>query len=154
MTWSNWLVPPFPTSVFFVLGFLTLFQVSYSWLTTLLHERKVKLSDDACKTWYGLLYMVVFVFALQSLVRGQSNSWMFMNFELIAVTFCAYFLNIRIPIYFLFPSVLIFMVFNGSFTHWQSWGHGSGWSVYRRRRFRPHQHRTGYWSPDPARLSG
>ncbi len=123
MTWSNWLVPPFPTSVFFVLGFLTLFQVSYSWLTTLLHERKVKLSDDACKTWYGLLYMVVFVFALQSLVRGQSNSWMFMNFELIAVTFCAYFLNIRIPIYFLFPSVLIFMVFNGSFTHWQSWGH-------------------------------
>ncbi|WP_309297212.1 GGDEF domain-containing protein [Lapidilactobacillus luobeiensis] len=123
MTWSHWLVPPFPTSIFFVLGFLTLYQVSYSWLTTQLHEHQVKISDDFFKTWYGILYMLVFVFSLQSLVVGQSNSWAFMNFELIAVTFCAYFLNIRIPVYFLFPIVLVYMLFNGSFTYWQSWGH-------------------------------
>lgn len=123
MTWSNWLVPPFPTSIFFVLGFLTLYQVSYSWITTQLHDHHVQINDDTFNTWYGVFYMLVFVFALQSLVVGQSNSWEFMNFELIAVTFCAYFLNIRIPVYFLFPIVLVYMAFNGSYIYWQSWGH-------------------------------
>lgn len=123
MTWSHWQVPPFETSVFFVLGVLTLYWVSYNWLATWLHNRGSKLSDDVINTWYGVIYMLVFVFSIQTLVLGGQDSWQFMNFQLIAIIFCAYFLNIHVSYYFFFPIVLIYMAFNGSLGYWQSWGH-------------------------------
>lgn len=123
MTWSHWQVPPFTTSVFFVLGVLTLYWVTYNWLISWTHTRRISVTDETVNTWYGLIYMIVFVFAMQSLIVGQSDSWQFMNFELIAVTFCAFFINVRISYYLLFPIGVIFMVFNGSLGYWQSWAH-------------------------------
>jgi len=123
MTWSHWQVPPFTTSVFFVLGVLTLYWVTYNWLISWTHTRRLNVTDETVNTWYGLIYMVFFAFAMQSLIVGQSDSWQFMNFELIAVTFCAFFINIRISYYLLFPIGIVFMAFNGSLGYWQSWGH-------------------------------
>ena len=123
MTWSHWQVPPFTTSVFFVLGVLTLYWVSYNWIISWTHTHQIKVADDVINTWYGLAYMVLFVFGIQSLIAGQSDAWEFMNFELIAITFCAYFLDIRIPYTLLFPIVLVYMVFDGSLGYWQSWAH-------------------------------
>lgn len=123
MTWSNWQVPPFVTSVFFVLGVLTLYWVTFNWIASWIHNRRINLSDDVISTWYGVIYMLVFVFSIQTLVVGKSDSWQFMNFQLIAITFCAYFLNIYVPYYSFFPIVLVYMVFNQSLGYWQSWGH-------------------------------
>ena len=123
MTWSHWQVPPFTTSVFFVLGVLTFYWVSYNWLISWTHAHQFNVSDETIRTWYGLIYMIVFVFGIQSLIVGQSYAWEFMNFELIAITFCAYFLNVRISYLLLFPIILVYMVFDGSLGYWQSWAH-------------------------------
>ncbi|WP_334329685.1 GGDEF domain-containing protein [Companilactobacillus sp. HBUAS59699] len=123
MTWSTWLVAPFITSVFFVLGVFTLYSVTFNWITSGTHSWNINIEDDTLNSWYGVLYMLVFVFSIQSSVVGTSVSWEFMNFQLIAVTFCAYFLNIHVPLYSFVPIVLVYMVFNHSIGYWQSWGH-------------------------------
>jgi len=122
MTWTHWQVPPFITGVFFVLGVLTLYWVSYNWLVSWSHhQRRFKLTDDQLNTWYGTIYMAVFIFCIQSLVVGSQNSWQFMNFQLIAIIFCAYFLNSHAPYYAFIPILLSFMIFNHSLGYWQSW---------------------------------
>ncbi|WP_125567517.1 GGDEF domain-containing protein [Companilactobacillus insicii] len=123
MTWSTWQIAPFVTSVFFVLGVFTLYSVTFNWLTSGTHTWNISIDDDTLNSWYGVLYMLVFVFSIQTSVVGTSVSWEFMNFQLIAVTFCAYFLNIHVPYYSLLPIVLVYMVFNHSIGYWQSWGH-------------------------------
>lgn len=124
MTWSHWAISPFITGVFFILGVLTLFWVSQNWLISAFKAHHIQVNEDVFNDWYGLLYMLVFVFSMQSLIVGQPDSWIFMNFQLIALTFCGYFLNIRIRYYYLYPTLLLFMVFNHSYFYWESWGHG------------------------------
>lgn len=124
MTWSDWKISPFITSVFFVLGVLTLFWVSTNWIIEGFHAHHIEVNKDTVNTWYGLTYMLIFVFAMQALLVGHSNSWIFMNFQLIAVTFCGYFLNIKIKYYYLYPLDLLFMLFNRSYNSWESWVHG------------------------------
>ncbi|MBO9164956.1 GGDEF domain-containing protein [Lactiplantibacillus pentosus] len=123
MTWSHWEISPFITSVFFILGVLTLFWVSQNWLITFLNTHYQRVNESIINDWYGLVYMLVFVFGMQALIVGQPDAWIFMNFQLIALTFCGYFLNIRIANYYLYPLVLVFMIFNRSLGYWQSWGH-------------------------------
>ncbi|WP_334330022.1 GGDEF domain-containing protein [Companilactobacillus sp. HBUAS59699] len=123
MTWSQWLISPFITSVFFVLGVITLYWVTFNWLATWIRSRHLKIDEDLVRNCYGVIYMLIFVFGIQYSVVGQSNAWEFMNFQLIAIIFCAYFLNIHIPYYFFFPIILVYMVFDQSIGYWQSWGH-------------------------------
>ncbi|MFC6181041.1 GGDEF domain-containing protein [Lactiplantibacillus daowaiensis] len=123
MTWSHWQIAPFFTSVFFVLGVLALYWLSFNGLSFWVKSRHLHISEDTLNAWYGVIYMLVFVFAIQSLVVGGNYSWQFMNFQLIAIIFCAYFLHIQIPYYFFFPIVLIYMAFDRSLGYWQSWGH-------------------------------
>ncbi|WP_203639770.1 GGDEF domain-containing protein [Levilactobacillus wangkuiensis] len=125
MTWSHWQVPPFITSVFFVLGVFTLYWVSYNWIASWARNHCLKISEESINMWYGIAYMVAFAFGIQTFVVGQTNSWEFMNFQLIAVIFCAYFLNIHLPYYWFFPILLAYMTFNGSLGYWQSWGHAA-----------------------------
>lgn len=123
MTWSHWQVPPFATSVFFILGVFTLYWVTFNWLTSWAHTRHLKVSDDTLNNIYGIFYMLVFVFSIQTLVVGGADAWQFMNFQMMGIVFCAYFLNIHMPYYYFIPIVLVYMVFDGSYTYWQSWGH-------------------------------
>ncbi|VDG20147.1 GGDEF domain-containing protein [Lactiplantibacillus mudanjiangensis] len=123
MTWSYWRVPPFVTSIFFILGVLTLYWVLFNWITSWVHNRHINIDDDVINSWHGVLYMLVFVFSMQSMIVGQNDAWQFMNFQVIAMIFCAYFLNIHIPYYLFFPVVLVYMIFNQSIGYWQSWGH-------------------------------
>ncbi|MFD1420531.1 GGDEF domain-containing protein [Lactiplantibacillus songbeiensis] len=123
MTWTNWHVAPFTTSVFFVLGVLTLYWASVGWLKRWVHGHHWEITDRTIETWYGVLYMVVFTFSLQTLVIGQTYDWQFMNFQLIAIIFCGYFLSDRVAGIWLFPTVVIFMIYNHSMTSWLSWWH-------------------------------
>ncbi|BDZ31976.1 GGDEF domain-containing protein [Lactiplantibacillus sp. WILCCON 0030] len=123
MTWINWQVPPFVTSVFFVLGVLALYWLSINWITVLAHDWHVPFADEQIHRWYGVIYMLVFVFGIQTFVVGTNYSWQFMNFQIIGIIFCAYFLDIHVPYYFFVPIVLVYMLFNGSLTDWESWCH-------------------------------
>ncbi|KRK43130.1 protein containing diguanylate cyclase phosphodiesterase domain 1 (ggdef) [Companilactobacillus crustorum] len=119
-----WQVSPFITSIFFILGVFTLYQVIYDGLKTLLHARNIKIDDDLLNSWLGVIYMLIFIFSMQATLVGTPISWQFMNFQLIALIFCAYFLNIHVRWYYLIPLMLIYMIFNGSIIYWESWCHG------------------------------
>jgi len=123
MTWTHWHVAPFVTSVFFVLGVLTLYWATIRSLEAWVHDHHWEIADHTLEAWYGMVYMVAFTFGLQTLIVGQTYNWQFMNFQLIAIIFCGYFLNIRIPPLWLFPIVVAFMAYNHSLFVWQSWGH-------------------------------
>jgi len=123
LTWLVWRVSPFITSIFFILGVFTLFEVLVDWIKVKLHSKDINIKDHTVESVVGIIYMLIFSFGLQYSVLGQSYSWEFMNFQLIAIVFCAYFLNIRIPYYFLLPIVLLFMIYNSSVGYWESWCH-------------------------------
>lgn len=123
MTWSEWQVPPFISSIFFILGVFTLYWVTFNWLDTWCHRRHVAIADDVLNAWYGVIYILVFIFTMQIPVLGKPIAWEFMSFQLIAVIFCAYFLNIHLSAYIFPPIVLVYMIFDDSIRYWQSWGH-------------------------------
>lgn len=123
MTWSNWRISPFVTSIFFILGVLTLYWVLFNWITTWFHARHINIDDDTVNAWHGVIYMLVFVFVMQLSVVGKADSWEFVNFHLIAVVFCSFFLNIRMPYYSLLPVVIVYMVFDQSIFYWESWSY-------------------------------
>lgn len=123
MTWSVWRVTPFITSVFFVLGVFTLYQVLYDGLKTLMHSKGIRFNDDLVNSWFGVIYMGIFIISMQVTLVDTSISWQFMNFQLIALIFCAYFLNIHVPFYYLYPLLVLYMFFNGSIGYWESWAH-------------------------------
>jgi diguanylate cyclase (GGDEF)-like protein len=123
LTWLVWRVSPFITSIFFILGVFTLFEVLVDWIKVKLHSKDINIKDHTVESVIGIVYMLIFSFGMQYSILGQSYSWEFMNFQLIAIVFCAYFLNIRIPYYYLFPIVLLFMIYNSSVGYWESWCH-------------------------------
>ncbi|MQS74878.1 GGDEF domain-containing protein [Lactobacillus halodurans] len=121
MTWLVWRVSPFITSIFFILGVFTLYEVLIDWLKAKIIDYDSTIKEHTIEAWFGIIYMVLFIYGLQATVSGKSVSWEFMNFQLVAIAFCAYFVKIRIPFYIFFPIVLIFMIINDSITYWQSW---------------------------------
>jgi len=121
LTWIAWRVSPFITSIFFVPGVFTLYEVLVDWIKSKVHLWKPNIREHTIDNWCGILYMILFIFSLQLTIAGKPVSWEFMNFQLIAIVFCAYFLKIRIPVYTFVPIVVIFMLFNSSITYWESW---------------------------------
>lgn len=119
----TWRVAPFLTGIFFILGVFTFYQVLYDWIKSFLNSRKIKFSENLLNAWSGVLYMLIFIFSMQANLVGRNISWEFMNFQIIALIYCAYFLNIRMPYYYFIPVVLIYMYFNNSLGYWQSWCH-------------------------------
>lgn len=97
----------------------------FDWIKSILDTNKIQFNENVLNSWLGVLYMLIFIFGMQSTIVGKSISWEFMNFIVIALIFCAYFLNIHIPYYFFIPIVLIYMIFNASITYWQSWLHAA-----------------------------
>ncbi|KRO00166.1 GGDEF domain-containing protein [Companilactobacillus kimchiensis] len=125
MTWNVWQLSPFITSIFFILGIFTLYEVLYDALKTILQAKNINVDVDLVNSWFGVIYMLIFVFGMQSTVAGTSISWQFMNFQLMAVIFCAYFLNIRVPYYYFIPVLILYMIFDSSLGYWESWAHGA-----------------------------
>lgn len=123
LTWHVWQVSPFITSIFFILGVFTLYQVLYDWFKSISHYKNLKITDDQLKDVFGILYMLIFIFSMQATIVGKSISWEFMNFQIMAIIFCAYFLNIHIPYRYFIPIVLVYMIFNSSIGYWESWCH-------------------------------
>lgn len=124
MTWNVWHVSPFITGIFFILGVFTLHQVSYDSLKSFFDTRKIKYNETRFNSWYGVSYMLIFIFSMQATLVGTSIAWQFMNFQLLALIFCAYFLNIHVPYKYFIPIIVFYMIVNGTVGYWQSWCHG------------------------------
>lgn len=116
-----WLVPPFITSVFFVLGVITLYWSIYNWTTAWYEARNRPVNTKRVQTWIGAGCAVIAVFALQLLVRDSQLSWTFTNFQLLILMFTAYFLQLRVPYWMICVLGVGFMFLNGNVAQPLSW---------------------------------
>ena len=95
MSWTMWLVPPIITSIFFVLGIITLYWSIFTWVTAKV-SRAISPITKQVQVLLGTTCAVVSVFALQLIVRDTHLSWTFTNFQLLLLIFVAYFLQLKI----------------------------------------------------------
>lgn len=121
MTWSQWFVTPAFTSIFFLLGVLTLYWFITNKIIQYLEHREKHVSADKVRTIVGLIYMITLLFVTQTAVSGTANSWVFTNFEIFAIVFVSYFLMLEIQLWQLGVAVLIFMTLDQSFDVPLSW---------------------------------
>lgn len=121
MTWSVWLVPPMITSIFFVLGVITLYWSIFNWATSKAESQNKPVNVKRVQTIVGLVCAVTSVFALQLIVRDSHLSWTFTNFQLLLLIFVAYFLQVRIPYWAVFLAGIAFMLMNGNIDQPLSW---------------------------------
>ncbi|MFC6259463.1 GGDEF domain-containing protein [Levilactobacillus fujinensis] len=121
MAWSIWLVPPIITSIFFVLGVITLYWSVFNWVTAKVESQNKPVNVKRVQIAIGTTCAVVSVFALQLIVRDSHLSWTFTNFQLLLLIFVAYFLQLKIPHWLIFLAGVGFMLMNGNFTAILSW---------------------------------
>lgn len=121
MTWSMWLVPPFVTRIFFVLGVITLYWSIFNWVTAKVESQKKPVDVKRVQVWIGAICAVVSTFGLQMLVRDSHLSWTFTTFQLLILIFVAYFLQVRIPYWLIVLASIGFMLMNGNILQPLSW---------------------------------
>lgn len=121
MTWSQWFVTPAFTSIFFLLGVLTLYWFLTNKIIQYLEHRGKQVPPEKVRTIVGLIYMLTLLVVTQVSVNGTAHSWVFTNFEIFAIVFVSYFLMLEIRLWQLSIAVLIFMTFDQSFDVVLSW---------------------------------
>jgi len=123
MSWTMWLVPPIITSIFFVLGIITLYWSIFTWVTAKVESSSKPHNLKRVQVLLGTTCAVVSVFALQLIVRDTHLSWTFTNFQLLLLIFVAYFLQLKIPNWLILLAGVGFMLMNGNVTAVLSWGY-------------------------------
>ncbi|AYM03853.1 GGDEF domain-containing protein [Levilactobacillus yiduensis] len=121
MTWSQWFVTPAITSLFFLLGVLTLYWFLTNQIIRFLKKRGRHADTVKIRTNVGVVYMVLLNLGVQLAVNGTTNSWVFINFQIFAIVFVSYFLQLNVRLWELVVAVLMFMGLNGTFTYLLSW---------------------------------
>ncbi|MFC6165128.1 GGDEF domain-containing protein [Lactiplantibacillus dongliensis] len=121
MTLTHWYVPSLVTSIFFLLGMITLYWTLADKAIRYFEKRGKKFDQEQVRTVVGLLYMALFVLSLQLIVSQQTTTWVFMNFQLFAVVFVSYFLLLGIRLWQWVITAVLFMLINGTITQTLSW---------------------------------
>lgn len=123
MTWSKWFVEPAFTSIFFLLGVLTLYWFLTSKLIKYMENRGQHPNANHVRTIVGLIYMVILLITTQASVSGTDHSWVFTNFQIFAVVFVSYFLMLEIRVWQFTLATLLFMLIDGTLTVGLSWAY-------------------------------
>ena len=123
MARSQWLVPPFLTSIFFFLGIITLYWSVFTWFTHQLELHQQNASTKRIQCLVGLGCSVVAIFGIQLLSHASADSWVFTSFQLLILIFIAYFLQVWIPTGAIVVAGVAFMALNGGLTHPFLWGY-------------------------------
>ncbi|MCH4124124.1 MAG: GGDEF domain-containing protein [Levilactobacillus sp.] len=121
MTWSQWFVTPAVTSLFFLLGVLTLYWFLTNQIIRFYKKRGKHPDAVKIRTNVGVIYMVLLNVGVQLAVNGTAHSWVFINFQIFAIVFVSYFLKLNIRLWELVAAVFLFMGINGTFTYFLSW---------------------------------
>jgi len=112
MTWSQWFVTPTLTSLFFLLGVLTLYWFITNQIISLLKRQGRRPDVDKVRSNVGIIYMVIFLIVVQLRVGATTNSWVFTNFQIFSIVFVSYFLMLEIHVWKMLLAILFFMVLN------------------------------------------
>lgn len=72
MTWSMWLVPPFVTSIFFVLGVITLYWSIFNWVTAKAESLNKPVNLNHVQIWVGGAVRICVGLGVANVGPGQS----------------------------------------------------------------------------------
>jgi len=144
MTWAQWFVTPAFTSVFFLLGVLTLYWFMTDRITKKLQKRHPTINVSRVRTIIGLLYMAILIVGAQLSVDGTGNGWVFVNFQIFAVVFISYFLQLEIKFWQTAIVIVGFMGINGTLMIPLSWLFAAIYVglYYAMKLVKQHQHHT------------
>lgn len=145
MTWSHWFVTPAFTSLFFLLGVLTLYWFVTNQLIHALKKRGKHPNIEKLRANVGVIYMILMVVAVQISVHGTHNSWVFSNFLIFAMVFVSYFLMLEIRFWQLLLGILIFMTVNGTIFFSLSWAYAAIYLGFFYTMKLVRQHRNAGW---------
>ncbi|HIY93243.1 GGDEF domain-containing protein [Companilactobacillus sp. HBUAS56275] len=112
---------PLLVSLFFILGVFIIYEILFDGIKSVLSIRKIEIESNILKAQLGIMYLFILLFGLQTLVVNQETTWIFINFQIIALIFCAVFLDAPVNYPVFIPIVLIFMIFNSAIFYWESW---------------------------------
>lgn len=144
MTWSKWFVAPALTSIFFLLGVLTLYWFMTNKIIQYLERQHKHVNVPKVRTIIGLIYMTLLLLITQTSVNGTPDRWVFTNFEIFAIAFVSYFLMLQIRLWQLLAATVIFMLINGSLFDWLPWAFAIVYIgfYFTLKQVRHHQHHT------------
>lgn len=121
MTWSKWFVTPALTSVFFLLGVLTLYWFITNRLIKYLEKRHDNVNGQQVQAIFGLIYMALLMIGTQTAVNGTPDGWVFVNFQIFAVVFLSYFIKLKFQFWQIAIAIVAFMAVNGTLAIPLSW---------------------------------
>ncbi|WP_057877692.1 GGDEF domain-containing protein [Levilactobacillus paucivorans] len=139
MTWSHWQVPPFVTGVFFILGVLTLYWVTYNWLVSWVHQRRLKIADDVVFCAYFLnirvsYYYFIPISLIYMLFNGSLGYWQSWAHAITLMTFFWVLNETRIKCHTKRDSILLYLLvtipFGGLLWFWMKLKFNFSWIVF------------------------
>ncbi|MFC6181773.1 GGDEF domain-containing protein [Lactiplantibacillus daowaiensis] len=121
MTLTHWYVPALVTSIFFLLGIITLYWTLADRAIQYFDRRGKQYDQEQVRTVVGLVYLVILVLSLQVVVSHTTTTWVFINFQIFAVVFVSYFLLLGIKVWQWAVTAVLFMLINGTISQTLSW---------------------------------
>lgn len=112
---------PLLTSLFFILGVFIIYEILFDGVKSVLSLKEINIESGILKAQLGIMYLFILLFGLQALVVNHQATWIFINFQIIALIFCAVFLDAPVNYPIFIPIVLAFMIFNSAIFYWESW---------------------------------
>lgn len=112
---------PLLTSLFFIFGVFIIYEILFDGVKSVLSLKEINIESGILKAQLGIMYLFILLFGLQALVVNHQATWIFINFQIVALIFCAVFLDAPVNYPIFIPIVLAFMIFNSAIFYWESW---------------------------------
>jgi len=103
------------------MGVFLVFQIFFDGVKKIIKPQEHNIDEYQLRFILGIIYILLVLFIMQSSIRNKNYSWMYVNFQLVAVIFYSVILSVPLKYHLFGPIVFAFMIFNSAITSWQSW---------------------------------
>ena len=117
-------IAPLAINLFFILGVFIFYEVLFDGVRLALAKTSLQVSSTDLPSWLGVIYMLILLLSFQATIFNSPTNWLFINFQITALVFCAILLNVPLKYHILIPIILLFMIFNSAIFYWESWCFG------------------------------
>lgn len=114
-------IAPLLINLFFILGAFIFYEVLFDSVQLVLGKTSIQVSSSNLRSWLGVIYIFILLIASQATIFNTRANWLFINFQITALVFCAVLLNVPLKYHVLIPIILAFMIFNSAIYYWESW---------------------------------
>ena len=114
-------ITPLLISLFFILGVFIFYEVLFDGVQLFLTHKEIDISSEQLRPWLGAVYIFILLISFQAMISDSATNWLFINFQITALVFCAILLNVPLKYNVFIPIILVFMLCNSALSSWESW---------------------------------